>query len=702
VIERNLADRYRLEGQIGQGGMAIVYAGVDTVLRRRVAIKVLRPQLAADAEFVRRFYSEAQHAAKLSHPNIVNIYDVGREGDSYFIVMELVEGATLAEMIEHDVRLPEAVTIDFAAQICNGLAYAHRQGLLHRDVKPANILVTKDDVVKISDFGIARAVSSQTMTVTQPGMVMGSVFYLSPEQAQGHELDQTSDLYSLGIVLYQMLTGKLPYTGDSPITVALKHVSSPVPVVDIDDLSVSPALAAIVHKLLQKNPLERFASAVEVGKALREAREHPLVTVALETSLNGHADTRARPKVIPVPKPRPAKHPDRSVSTTGVDVAPDEKKKARALTPLARFGLPLLFAAAMIAAILGGYLSSRPGAWLGGPAVVTVAAVTGDTLENAEAKLDTLGLRYSVVSVPSETVAADHVLRQNPVPNARVGAHSVVMLDVSSGLPTVALIDMRHYSREDAERYLRDAKLAPKFVETFNASPRGTVLAQRPPSGTAVPIHSTVALTISKGLKPVVVPDVTSEVVGDATSELRGRNLTLAISERDQSDQIAAGVVLSQTPAAGTPVDPGSTVSVTVSAGAPQLVVPDVGGRSAADATSALEDAGLQTNLEYVVDASANAGTVLKQNPDKGVQIKKGSTVTLSVVVAGTVPDVSGKSPADAQTILENAGYKVGNLAYVQEGTEGTVARTEPAATTPLRPGETVMLFVSGVSPSNQ
>lgn len=699
MIERNLADRYRLEGQIGQGGMAVVYAGTDIVLRRCVAIKVLRPQLAADAEFVQRFYFEAQHAAKLSHPNIVNIYDVGREGDNYFIVMELVEGATLAEMIEHDVRLPEAVAIDFAAQICNGLAYAHRQGLLHRDVKPANILVTKDDVVKLSDFGIARAVSSQTMTVTQPGMVMGSVYYLSPEQAQGHELDRTSDLYSLGIVLYQMLTGKLPYTGDSPITVALKHVSSPVPVVDAGEIAISPALAAIVHKLLQKEPRERFSSAVEVAKALREAREHPLVTVPLDVVGNGRASSAAGPSAIPRPKPRPAKHPDRAPAAAGMPATGDTPART---SSFARIGLPLLLACVLFAAIAGGYFSSRPGAWLGGPQAVTVASVAGDSVENAEKKLDALGLRYTIVSSPSETVVANRVTRQSPAPESRVAGRSLVTLYVSSGLPTVELIDMRHYSREDAERYLRSAKLAVKFSEAFDASPRGTVLAQRPAASANVPIHSSVALTISKGLKPVTVPDIASEVVSDATKELRERNLVLSVVERDQSNDIPAGVVLSQSPAAGSAVDPGSTVDVTVSAGAPQLVVPDVGTRLAGDATSALQNAGLQTNIEYVVDASADSGTVLKQDPVRGTQIKKGSTVTLSVAVSGTVPDVAGKSPAQAQTILENAGYKIGNLAYVQEGTEGTVARTEPAATTPLRPGETVMLFVSGVSPSNQ
>jgi len=703
MIERNLSDRYRLEGQIGQGGMAVVYAGVDTVLRRRVAIKVLRPQLAADAEFIRRFYSEAQHAAKLAHPNIVNIYDVGREGEAYFIVMELVEGATLTEMIEHDVRLPEAVAIDFAAQICNGLAYAHRQGLLHRDVKPANILITKDDVVKLSDFGIARAVSSQTMTVTQPGMVMGSVYYLSPEQAQGHELDQTSDLYSLGIVLYQMLTGKLPYTGDSPITVALKHVSSPVPVVDLGDAAVSPALAAIVHKLLQKNPRDRFGSAAEVARALREAREHPLETVTSTGALNGKPEAEAvQTKVIPNPKPRPSKRPDSRPGSGVPGLAAEEPQPPRKPSSVARFGIALLFALALAAAIVGGYLSNRPGAWLGGPSIVNVAPVTGESLENAKKKLGALGLRYTIVSAVSETVAANRVIKQSPPPNARVEGHAVVTLYVSLGLPVVALIDMRHYSREDAERYLHDAKLSPKFVETFNAAPRGTVLSQRPAPGSSVPIRSSVALTISKGLKPVVVPDIASEVVADATNELRGRKLSLVIAERDQSDQIAAGVVISQSPPAGTAVDPGSSVNVTVSAGAPQRLVPDVVGRAAADAMSSLQDAGLQTTVEYLVDASADVGTVLKQNPAKGARAKKDSTVTLTVAVAGTVPDVTGKAPADAQTMLENAGYKVGNLAYVQEGTEGTVARTEPAATTPLRPGETVMLFVSGVSPSNQ
>ncbi len=692
VIERNLSERYRLEGRIGQGGMAIVYAGVDSVLRRRVAIKVLRDDLAADADFVARFYTEAQHAARLSHPNIVNIYDVGREGESYFIVMELVEGATLAEMIRNGERLPEAVAIDFAIQICVGLAYAHRQGILHRDVKPANILVTKDDVVKLSDFGIARAVTSQTVSVTMPGMVMGSVHFMSPEQAQGNETQVASDLYSLGIVLYVMLTGKLPYTGDSPVTVALKHVSAPVPAVDAEDPAIGAAISAIVSRLMQKDPAARFASALDVSKALREARERPNA----EAPFDRPPGSVPRP-VLPPLKPRPSKFPDRAPGAARADES--ETPASRGIPRLAAVALALC---ALAIAIVAGYYSNIANAVGGKPGTIVVASVVGATLDDAERRLAASGLKYSIASVSSDRVAADRVVRQDPSANARVAPGTIVTITASTGLPVVQLIDIRRYSRDDAERYLRDAKLVPKVVGRYDRSPSGTVLDQKPAAGASIPIRSKVVLVVSKGLQPVAVPDIASETLDDATKELRGRGLGVTVAERDQSDQIPAGVVMAQSPAAGADVDPGSSVQVTVSAGPPQLRVPGVAGKTASDAANALAAVGLRTTTEYVVDSSADAGTVLKQDPAPDVQAKKGASVTLSVAAPGVVPDVSGKSPAVAQTMLENAGYKVGNLAYVQEGTEGTVARTEPAASTALPPGETVMMFVSGVSPSGQ
>ncbi len=324
IEERIFNNRYRLDRKLGEGGMATVFCGTDILLRRRVAVKVLRDQYAADEEFVRRFYQEAESAAKLSHPNIVNTFDVGRQDDTYFIVMELVDGPSLAEIIAADGRLPEPVAIDYAAQIASGLAYAHRQGLLHRDIKPANILVTKDDVVKLSDFGIARAVSQQTMALTKPGLVMGSVYYISPEQAQEHEVHETADLYSLGVVLYQMLTGKLPYAGESPVTVALKHIGDPVPSIDQQETGVSPALAAIVNRLLQKKPEHRFQSASELATALREARERPSIAGyrIADDAPAGATQVLRRTQALP---PRRSPMPDRADAGGELEEAPPRR-----------------------------------------------------------------------------------------------------------------------------------------------------------------------------------------------------------------------------------------------------------------------------------------------------------------------------------------------------------------------------------------
>jgi beta-lactam-binding protein with PASTA domain/tRNA A-37 threonylcarbamoyl transferase component Bud32 len=697
MIERNLSDRYRLEGRIGQGGMAVVYLGIDTVLRRRVAVKVLREQLAADADFVQRFYTEAQHAAKLSHPNIVNIYDVGREGENYFIVMELVDGATLAEMIENDVRLPEAVAIDFAAQICNGLAYAHRQGLLHRDVKPANILVTKDDVVKLSDFGIARAVTTQTVTMTQPGMVMGSVYYISPEQAQGHELHATSDLYSLGIILYQMLTGKLPYTGDSPITVALKHVSNPVPAVDADDLSVSPALAAIVRKLMQKDPQQRFGSALEVAKALREAREHPLFTAPYDVAAS---DDDERARTVPRPKPRPAKYPDRAVgNVAGADAAVE--RSSPVWPRLRAFAIALV---ALVAAIAAGYgLTNRPGPLFGGgPTTVKLDSLVGEATADAERRLHALGLRDSVVSVSSENLPPNRVVKQEPGPSASVAAGTLVTLYVSTGLPTLQLLDLRQTSSDDATRILHGQRLIAKIVQKYNDAKPGTVLSQSPAAGATLPIRSTVTLVVSQGPKPEFVPSVVSQTLDDARATLATRHLQLNVSERDPNDHIVADAIISQDPAPGATLAPGSTVNVAVSSGPPQLNVPDLSGLQLDDATGKLEALGLVAPIVYAEDPTAPVGTVISQQPAAGSAQKKGASVTLTIAVPGTIPDVSGKSPAQASALLENYGYKIGNTAYKQEGTEGTVVGTEPAAGTTEHPGATVTLYVSGTSPDTQ
>lgn len=679
--------------------MAIVYAGMDTVLRRRVAIKMLRDHLAADADFVARFYSEAQHAAKLSHPNIVSIYDVGREGDSYYIVMELVDGATLGEMLENGTRLPEGVAIDFGAQICNGLSYAHRQGLLHRDIKPANILVTKDDVVKLSDFGIARAVSSQTVSMTQPGMVMGSVYYISPEQAQGHELAATSDLYSFGVVLYQMLAGSLPYTGESPITIALKHVSSPVPELDLETLAVAPALAAIVRKLLQKTPTDRFASAIDVARALRQARENPLVTLPFDVRAAATSASPAVARTIPSPKPRPSPQPDHRATVPAGEVAAVDGVRQGPNRVL----LVTLAIFALVAAVAFGYFAtSRSGGLFGGPRTIALTNVVGTRADDASRALADMGFTTKIETVSSERVAAHLVIKQSPAPNGAIAPGTLVTLTVSAGPPRIPLMDVRQFSSDDAQRYLKIAKLVPRISSVYDASPKGTVLSQKPAAGTSVPIHSSVALVVSLGMHPVDAPDLVSLTLADARAAAAARHLRLVVGERDPSDSIPADVVTSQNPQAGSQIDRDGTIDVVISSGAPQITVPYVGGKSASDAVGTLGALGIAATIEYVVDPSAAVGTVLKQTPEPNTAVRKGSAVTLAVAVPGSVPDVAGKSPNDARALLQNAGYKIGNNAYVQEGTEGSVARTEPVAGSSLRPGETVTLYVSGTPTAPQ
>ena len=694
MIERVFNDRYRLEGRLGEGGMATVFSGFDTLLRRRVAIKVLRAQFAVDEDFVRRFYDEAQHAAKLSHPNIVNIYDVGHEGDTYFIVMELVDGETLAEMLHGGRRLPERIAIDYATQICNGLAYAHRQGLLHRDIKPANILVTKDDIVKLSDFGIARAVSTQTVTIAEPGVVMGSVFYLSPEQAQGRELREQSDLYSLGVVLFQMLSGRLPYTGESPIAIALKHVADPIPPLDGEGESISPATAAIVHRLLLKDPAARFSSASEVAGALRAAREEP--AEGRPAATNGQKDAARAARAANIP-PRRSSFPDRSAAAASAraarGIAADVPGRSKKRTQNAQRPTILLLLAVLlvVASFVGYFMFSKPGGLFGAP--VEVADFAGQTLDDARPAIESAGLKFRVTQESNETVQIGRIIRQAPPPKTSVEPGTTVELYVSSGLPTVDLVDVRSYTADDAQRLLRGAKLMPKVIEKFDKSPKGTVLAQDPLPGAKLAQRSLVTLTVSKGLAPVWVPDIVSMTVPDATAALQARGFKLVVGERAALDGVPENVVASQDPKAGASVDAGTTISVVVSAGPGNVAVPEVGGRSVAEAVAALQNAGLQATFVYIVQTGTPSGTVLDEFPAGGSQKQRGSQVRLSIAVPGTVPDVTGLTLDAARTALQNAGYRVGNVAITQQGDEGKVIRTEPEANAALHPDEAVTIY---------
>jgi beta-lactam-binding protein with PASTA domain/tRNA A-37 threonylcarbamoyl transferase component Bud32 len=685
-------NRYRPDTKLGEGGMAIVYSGTDTLLRRRVAIKVLHPQYASDEEFVRRFYQEAESAAKLSHPNIVNTYDVGREGQTYYIVMELVDGPSLAEVIAADGRLPEPVAIDYAAQICNGLAYAHRQGLLHRDIKPANILITKDDVVKLSDFGIARAVSQHTMAMTRPGLVMGSVFYLSPEQAQGLEMHETSDLYSVGIVLYQMLTGRLPYTGESPVTVALKHVSDPVPTLDTSESGVGVALGAIVNKLLQKQPEHRFQSASDVASALREARERPHVAGF------AHADdapTKPIPTVAVQPPPRPSRMPDRPPERT---VEADEPPRSGA-----RLASVLVFLA-LLAAAVGAYFA------LVHPAVQTPQIAldnyVGMSDAQAQQAIVNAGLNYKLYRTSSATVAVNHVVRQRPAQGTMLKKGAVIDLVVSTGMPTVGLRDVTGYMLADAQKDLQYDKLGVKVIQKYAAAANGEVIAQSPKPGSKLREGSTVTLTVSQGPAPIAMPKLVGLSIDRARALAAKLGFRINVSQTSEISNIPPNVIASQDVRAGqmVPADGSAAVNVVVSTGGGLAQIPDVRGVLLQQAEQEITQAGFVPTIGSYAEEpdSPDNGKVLTEDPQGVSMAEKGTQVQLTVSVPGEVPDTEGMALSDARAVLIDNGYTIGNLTPTSEGADGKVVRTEPEAGTGLRPGSPVNIFINNATASGQ
>ncbi len=685
IEQQTFNNRYRLDRSLGEGGMARVYLGIDTLLRRRVAIKVLREQYAADEEFVRRFYQEAESAAKLSHPNIVNTYDVGREGDLYYIVMELVDGPSLAEIISADQKLPEPVAIDYAVQICTGLAYAHRQGLLHRDIKPANILVTKDDVVKLSDFGIARAISQQTMALTKPGLVMGSIYYVSPEQAQGREMHEASDLYSVGVVLYQMLTGTLPYTGESPVTVALKHIADPVPTIDTGSLGVSPALAAIVNKLLQKLPEHRFGSASEVASALREARERPSVA-----AYRIENDAPGLPAALELP-PRRSKMPDRE--------ARDDEQPRRTGSNVA-----MLLVALAAATAIGFWIFGRPLPDFG--ATLAVGNYVGETDAQAEQQAVNDGLRTQIFHSTSDTVPLAHVIRQNPAPGTKVAKSSVVELFISNGLPTLGLRDVRGFSALDAESILEDDKFRVRLMPKYDNAPKGSVIDERPSAGSRVREGSSITLIVSNGPEPTLLPNFVGMPVDRAQSIAARLGITLDTAQQVVIPGEPSNTIASQDPPPGQSIARGAVVHVAVNTFSPVVqpnagaaVVPPVAGRDYGDAVAALQQAGFEVYVQYAVEPTSN-GTVIGQQPDGGSQAPSGSRVAITLSVPGEVPDTEGMSVSQARAVLQAAGYSIASTRYTtEEGAGGHAIGTEPIAGTTLAPGSSLVLVVNGAQP---
>ncbi|MGI6547919.1 MAG: Stk1 family PASTA domain-containing Ser/Thr kinase [Bacillota bacterium] len=543
LVGKILGNRYEILAEIGSGGMGHVFRAQDTFLNRRVAVKLLRTQFAGDGDFVRRFRREAQAAASLSHPNIVAIYDVGEHNGSYYIVMEHVDGETLKDKIKRDAPISVDETIRIGIQICDALEHAHQNGIVHRDIKPHNILVTRSGRVKVADFGIARAVSGTTLVHT--GTIVGSAHYFSPEQARGGVVDEKSDLYSLGVVLFEMLTGRVPFDGDSPISVAVKHVQEDVPLLQTLNPAVPVSLQALVQRLLAKDTARRYPSAADVMVDLVRLREG--------TADNGLYPGEDFPtQVFPTP-----------VSPQKEEPAPPKQNRPRSWLP--RGVLIALVVLGVVATSAWGLYS-----WLNVP-VTEVPDVVGEHVVNAQQILRQHGLRSeSVAHEYHPEIPVNHVIRQNPPADEVVKEGRRVELVVSDGPKWVenGVPKVTGEHLQVATIKLEAAGLQVGAVEREHHAevPVDYVISQNPRAGTSVTEGTSIDLVISKGSQPFELPNF----IGENYDLVRIRLTQLGLKEgrldRVQNDW-RPGTVVNQTPAPGTPVQKGDTVNLVISGG---------------------------------------------------------------------------------------------------------------------------------------
>ena len=603
--------RYELTHLVARGGMAQVYRAMDRQLDRPVALKVLFPELSVDKTFVERFRREAQAAANLSHPNIVPVFDWGEDDGTYFIVMEFVDGRPLSAVLRDPHKLPPGQIAQIGASVAAALAFAHRHGVVHRDVKPGNVLITPEGEVKVTDFGIARAVNTEE-SLTQTGAVMGTAAYFSPEQAEGKGVDARSDIYSLGVVLYEMSVGRPPFSGDSPVAVASKHVrDAPTPPREVNP-TVPVALEAVIMKAMAKNPDDRYASAEEFrADLLRFADGRPVEAVdAGVTSVMAAAGVTGM------------------MTTTGKTMAvgpatiPPEEDRGRRTGWLIALLILLLVALGIIAFFLLRSLGD-----------VTVPNVVGETQSAATTQLQNAHLSVGSVTDRAAPQAKGLVLSTDPKAGTSVSKNSNVNLVVSAGpnVPTVSVPSVKGMPLAQALQLLQAAGLQSTTKYVPSNQPVGTVLDQNPAGGTQVKATTKVQLTVSGTQTTTQVPSVVGTSPASAGSVLQHAGLQVG-SQTNQCSNQSAGLVAQQNPAAGQNVPPNTAVNLVISSG-PCATVPNVIGQTASQAQSSISSAGLTPNTTFDTACANNAtpGTVDNQSPAGNTQVASGSTVTISV-----------------------------------------------------------------------
>ncbi len=563
MVGKILGGRYELLEKVGGGGMAIVYKAKCHLLKRHVAVKILRPELVENEEFVARFKRESQSAASLSHHNIVNIYDVGQEDDIHYIVMEYVDGQTLKEYIKGKGVLNTYEACRIAMQICSALSHAHKNNIVHRDIKPQNILMDREGNAKVADFGIARAVTSATVTMAGANII-GSVHYFSPEQARGGYVDKKSDIYSLGIVLYEMVTGIVPFEGDSAISVALKHIQDKVKPAGEINPNLPKSIQYIIEKAIEKDLDQRYESAEAMAADLRRFMKDPH---SLDHRFEEFNDPQAT-KVIPSLKNIDIENPHNDKELSKETRKGKNKKKKKGIKVLWSL-IAVLF---VILVLTGAYLLgrsifennfNRPD--------IKVPRVVNMEESEAERVLLNMGLNMHVRErIFHNQIPKDHVISQDPPDGMSVKKDSNVHVIISKGVETVTMPDVVGLDISQAEIELENKGLTISKVEEVDSEePVGKVIEQNVPKDTEVELNAEIVLTISKGLEnnKVEIRDYTKIMESLARDMILEDGLKYSIAGREYNNDIEHGVVIRQDPEPGTSVDKDSTVNLWVSLG---------------------------------------------------------------------------------------------------------------------------------------
>jgi eukaryotic-like serine/threonine-protein kinase len=629
---RVYSGRYELVRRIARGGMAEVYLARDLLLDRHVALKMLFPELSVDEAFVARFRREAQAAANLSHPNIVSVYDWGEGDGAYFIVMEYVDGRPLSSHIRAEGALLPDRAAAVGAAVASALAFAHRAGVIHRDVKPGNVLITSEGHVKVADFGIARATSAAQEDLTQTGAVMGTATYFSPEQAQGLPVDPRTDLYSLGVVLYEMVTGQPPFSGDNAVAIAYQHVRETA----VPPRQVNPALPQafedIVLMAMAKDPGDRYQTADELRADLLRYRQGRPVLARPPTPTQALSATEAV-AAAPGPANEVLGPVGGAPTRAGPAIAVSEERPTRPRT-----GAYIVLLILMLA-LLGGllYLLGRSLGYFhsGSSAPVAVPSVIGLPADQAGTALRAQGFKVTTDQQNSDATA-NTVFDQDPKAGAKAAKGSTVTIRVSKGQGTAPVPDVVGKATSDAANALRSAGFQVSTqAQPDDRVPRDHVISQDPTAGSATAKNSTVRLTVSSGKSQVPVPDVTGQPEPQAANLLGQAGLQVGTVTQQASDTVPSGRVISTNPAPNTQVEKGSSVALVVSSGSASPQVPNVVGLTAADARSTLQGAGFKVTTQTQIDPNpADNGRVIDQSPTGGSTAPSGSTVT--IVVART------------------------------------------------------------------